>query len=372
MNADTSTPTKELPRKLVRFLVIGSTLVSFLIITPIVWVALTDPKASLPTPLMVVWGVLVIAIYLVIWLRYFMRAVRAHYPNRPRPVGSRSVLDRLFLGIPNEREPGFLAVVVFFVRQIGFSAVAILLLLLSWLFLLRPDLHPQDASATSLIGVLMFGPLVFFEELGRYSFVRRADRPLRALVIFTVATALACVVFDTRDYYAMAWSVSATILASVALYFGLRLPRRLPYVVAALIFAHTAIYVIAPRFDPGSDQSDVAVAKQTPNLAPVAPSVGGMQSWAKLYPGATIIKSGTDKILTLTDWQVEYKVHALPAQIDMFYEDVARTKGFNSKVTILEWHRFTQDSTRDNFSYMIAPGNGGGYEVIFEARAFDN
>src|ERR1700722_13721466 len=61
MKAEKSTPTKELARKLVRFLVIGSTVVSFLIITPIFWVALTDPKASLPTPLMVVWGVLVIA-----------------------------------------------------------------------------------------------------------------------------------------------------------------------------------------------------------------------------------------------------------------------------------------------------------------------
>ena len=77
MNPGTNTPAQELSLKFVRFLLIGSTVVSVLIIAPIIWVVFTEPKVRLPNPLMWAWAISVIAVYMVIWLRYFTRTVKA-------------------------------------------------------------------------------------------------------------------------------------------------------------------------------------------------------------------------------------------------------------------------------------------------------
>jgi len=67
------------------------------------------------------------------------------YAPPSRSPGARSLLhwlDRLFLGIPNEREPGALAVLVFFARQLALAVVAILIVLIAWL-----DAPKGDGSA---------------------------------------------------------------------------------------------------------------------------------------------------------------------------------------------------------------------------------
>lgn len=76
MDTGTNTPGKALSRKLVRFLLIGTTVVTLLVAAPYLWLAFTNP-ASLDSPLLVAWGVFVIAIYMVIWVRFVLRSLRA-------------------------------------------------------------------------------------------------------------------------------------------------------------------------------------------------------------------------------------------------------------------------------------------------------
>ena len=58
-----------------------------------------------------------------------------------------------------------------------------------------------------------------------------------------------------------------------------------------------------------------------------------------------------------------------PEQIDAFYEALAVTEGFSDKQTLLGYHRFTQDSTNNDFSYTVVK-DASGTQVIFEARTF--
>jgi hypothetical protein len=76
MDAGTNTPSKALSRKLVRFLLIGTMVVTFLVAAPDLWFAFTNP-AALDSPLLVAWGVFVIASYMVIWVRFVLRSLKA-------------------------------------------------------------------------------------------------------------------------------------------------------------------------------------------------------------------------------------------------------------------------------------------------------
>jgi hypothetical protein len=286
-----------------------------------------------------------------------------------RPGGLLGVLDLIFLRIPNEQNPGVLAVLVFFCRQFLFSGVAMMLLAAGYLVFVNPD-HLLDAPHDVLTGsIIAFGPLVFFEELGRYSMIRRAERPLRALATFTAATAAVCAL-AFRGYLPLAaWTVSATVLASVALYWGLRHRRYLAWLVAGLIIAHVAAYIAAPHSDTAHASAPKQTAEPSANLAPVAPSVGDMPSWARLYPGAKISQSKTQTLLGLTSWQVNYSVQASPAQVDAFYQKAAQDAGFTDTQTLVGLHTFRQKSTDNDFRYMIW-NDVHGPLVMFEARTF--
>ena len=122
-----------------------------------------------------------------------------------------NMLDAVFVRVPNERNPGFLAVVVFFCRQFVFSGLAMIALVLGYLAFANPHLT-EDPNFLVFGMILASGPLVFFEELGRYAFVRRAERPLRALAIYTAATAAVCALFFRNDLLVVAWTTGATVL----------------------------------------------------------------------------------------------------------------------------------------------------------------
>jgi hypothetical protein len=295
------------------------------------------------------------------------RTQRGLPPPQPlKPVstapGARGVLhwlDRLFLGIPNEREPGALAVLVFFIRQYAFEGVA---LLLFTTYLLSGT--NRTGGSGDLMRVLTFSPLIVFEELGRYSFVRRADRPLRALIVFTAPIVAISALVDRSDLLAFAWEAGWSLLASAALYWGLRHRPYLAYLTVGLIVAHLCVFEAMPR--------RAADPPHQANLAPVAPSISEMSASAKLYPGATINMSRSRKLLGLTSWEVEYAAHASPEEIDAFYQSVALSSGFTQDPLFHGLRTFERASTRDEFHYTIIvwPHTDGIANVSLTARTF--
>jgi hypothetical protein len=277
--------------------------------------------------------------------------------------GPLNILDRVFLGIPNEREPGALAIVVFMARQYAFTAATVLCVLIGWLSSGGPAAGAKAADGLGLTRAFAFAPLIIFEELGRYAFVRRAERPLRALIVFTAPIVAICALFDLNDLYGLAWEAGSSVLASAVLYWGLRYRGHLPYVVAALMAAHMAIFMAAPNADPTRGKPPAPT-----NLAPVAPAAGDMRSWAKLYPGGAIATSRTSTLLGLTDWDVNYEVQASPEEIDAFYRQVAHADGFAEEPVFAGLRSFKRDGDEDEFSYMAWRRASGSTVVSFKAR----
>ena len=102
----------------------------------------------------------------------------------------------------------------------------------------------------------------------------------------------------------------------------------------------------------------------------VAPPVVAMGTWAKLYPGGTITKNETRKLMNLTSWDIGYKVDATPEQIDAFYQALARQEGFDKKLSFGGLTRYDQSSTNNHFSYSIFEQPGGS-RVLYTAYYFD-
>lgn len=94
-----------------------------------------------------------------------------------------------------------------------------------------------------------------------------------------------------------------------------------------------------------------------------------MPSWAKLYPGAVVTESSSSTLLGLTSWKATYTVRASPAEVDNFYQAIAMARGFNDTQSLAGLHEFRQDSTHDDFRYMVA-SDAGVAPVYFEARTF--
>ena len=170
------------------------------------------------------------------------------------------IADRLFLWVPNAGKPGVGAFLIGLVRQCTLPFVLMALILI----LLAPV--SRQLAPPNPIGVAIgLGSFVVFEELARYAFVRRAEKRVRAMVIFTLATiAVECVTYFNPHLSlvhnlirrAPSWGVHAA--AGAVLYWALadrqpadrhpadRQPadrRRIIATVAALIGVHTAFDV---------------------------------------------------------------------------------------------------------------------------------
>jgi hypothetical protein len=294
-------------------------------------------------------------------------------PGRPPRVDPANpflkVLDRVFLWIPNDHAPGIPAVGLFLIRQ--FTLPLILMIAPVLVFLVAaPNANLVEGLGKMpnwLLPPFMMGSIALVQELGRYSFVRNADRPVRSLSVFTAA-AIAFVLLMYHDNLArLGLALVAQFAAGAAIFYGLRYRRWIALIVAAIVVGHTAVYMAAP--DLFGSQADSAKREQPASTSPDPPAVDDMQSWAKLYPGATVTESKTENFLGLTSWKVTYKVQASPEQIGSFYEGIATRRGFTDSTSLGGYHRFTQDSTRNDFSYAVVSETGVS-EVIFEARTF--
>jgi hypothetical protein len=299
-------------------------------------------------------------------------------PSRARAGGNAMssnpllrVLDRVFLWLPNDRSPGVAAVGLYLVRQV-FLPIAIIIAPIMMLMLisgsglmLNPAAMPKW-NGEAIVAIL-FGAIALVQELSRYAFVRRAERPLRSLIIFTVVV-VACILIVYHDrFYTPAWMIAAQLAASAVIFFGLRRRELIPFVLAGLIVCQTAIDVTAPQLFPAKEPPAPKVASPL-NLNP--PAVGDMPAWAKIYPGATVTKSKTSKLLGLTSWEVDYKTSATPEQIGAFYQQIAKEQGFEESGGFAGVHILEQKATSSRFTYAV-DSEGGVSEVNYEARAFD-
>ncbi|HLI68052.1 MAG TPA: hypothetical protein VKU90_16935 [Caulobacteraceae bacterium] len=265
------------------------------------------------------------------------------------------------LWIPRAENPGIPAVLLFLARQALLSVPLMLVAYLLFASVATAAGWPASVYAF-VTPALVFGGLEVVPGLARYSFVRHAQRPLRALGIFTATVIAMLVLFYHGSPYVLAWMIPVQFAAGAAMYFGVRRRLYAPALVLAIFTAQTTLDVAMPNF-----VYDPRVADAPPPLDP-EPTTDGMPTWGKLYPGAVVRKSETSGILGLTDWDATYTVQATPAQIDSFYKATADATGFNDEMTLAGDHRFTQDSSQDWFSYMII-ANGSRPEVLFSARA---
>ncbi len=277
-------------------------------------------------------------------------------------------LDRLLLWLPNERSPGLPAVGLFLVRQVMLPMVLLIgPLIVAGLAFPNTNLTQVFSKApawpAALFIFLCFGSV---QELGRYSFVRRADRPLRSLIIFTITTIMFVVIVYHDEHYRMGFGIAGQIVASGVLFYATRHRKYIVPILLAIIVSDVALYMIVPF---KSEHDGPKGKNQTPASAPIAPAIGNMASWAKLYPGAVITKSSSDKFSDLTSWNVSYSVPASPEQIESFYESVAKDQGFAAAQNFGGLHMFRQDDTGNDFSYSVSTGSAGS-DVNFQARTF--
>jgi hypothetical protein len=178
----------------------------------------------------------------------FDRPITSSRPRIPILV----FLDRVFLWLPNDSEPGFWAVCLVLLRQAILPWVVMLTPVVG-VALAKPGLfdrlrqRPIPGWAGLAFAALIFGSIALIEELSRYAFVRRAEQPRRAIIIFTAALVAGELLIFHDRLYTIAWISAAEILASVALYAALQRRLRPLIIVPAIIVVHTAIYVIAPQ-----------------------------------------------------------------------------------------------------------------------------
>ena len=298
----------------------------------------------------------------------------AETPSRNEPANPvLRFLDRVFLWLPNDSAPGIPAIGLYLLRQVTLP-FALMLAPFAILALVTPkfdllSLMASNSGLTWSIVAFAFGCMALVQELGRYAFVRRAAAPMRAAAIFTAVTVAVALLFYHDQLYTSGWMIAAQLAASTAIVYALRYRPYIFAVIAALIVGQTAVNVTAPRlFRPPPTAADSA-SPQPAVVSTDVPSEGDMQAWAKLYPGAVMTKTETQKLMGLTSWRVQYRVQASPDQIDAFYDGLANTEGFSNKQTLLGYHRFTQDSTNNDFSY-AAVTDASGTLVMFEARTF--
>lgn len=152
----------------------------------------------------------------------------------------RRLLELIFLRLPFEEKPGVLAMILTVLRMtiFGFAGTA-LLVLMGFRF---------DAVGRSLSWFCF----VFFEELGRYAFLRKAENTLRAAIFFC----LAIVLIETASYFRpgvdllayarlRAPSVAVHVLSTALMAWAVRHPKfKLP-TFAAIVLVHAAFDVWA-------------------------------------------------------------------------------------------------------------------------------
>ena len=148
-------------------------------------------------------------------------------------------LDYWLFWIPGSRKPGLLAFALFLLRVTVWPMVLSFLVLAP--FAAGLPRHPLLAISV----MLAFSVLV--EECGRYGFARKAEKSIRALVLFTALI----IAVETAVYWRASVSVAVNIglrapsmlvhmVASTALLYALRHRARLLPIVACIYIGHLA------------------------------------------------------------------------------------------------------------------------------------
>jgi hypothetical protein len=297
-------------------------------------------------------------------------------PETPPPASRPSnllfvFLDRVFLWLPGEHSPGLPAIAVTLARQ---AVLPIVLGIIPGLILLGSGANlsqflaakgHEDVFVYLAIGALI-GCLAVVQELNRYAFVRRADRTVRSLLIITVTQIALGLLFNHDRAYTMSWQAAEQVAASVALYFGLRRRDYIGPIIILIMVGHVAVDLTAPGFfrpPEAISPPPVAAASVT------APAVGGMQAWAKLYPGSMVTSAKSSTLMGLTSWQVDYMTHASADQVRAFYQAAATNEGFTDTQTLAGMYVYRQTDTNNDFR-VLAVQKATGTEVVFEARTF--
>jgi hypothetical protein len=185
-------------------------------------------------------------------------AVRANRPNEsvgeplqpPLAYQLFSFLDRVLVWIPRDRKPGGLAIALFLLR----------ITILPWLFALGPFVLAAIVSPTVLAAfrqhgprspaaglaavVLIFGSIALVEELGRYGFVRNAERPFRALALFAVLTSLILTAIFHDHPSTMIWLIGTEVATSAVLYCGMLHQKSFGLLVTVNVICHTALFLV--------------------------------------------------------------------------------------------------------------------------------
>lgn len=162
----------------------------------------------------------------------------------PRPLLSRlaHALDLVLVNVPDDSDPGLPALGLVLIRLIAATLTAVLLpagvLLAS-----TPD-APALLDRLGPSVVLVAFALVL--ELNRYGFVRRAEAPKDALILFTtmtLCTFMAALIASGAPLVATLAVAVAEIAASSALLFGLPFRKDRLHLLTALVVVHAAVLI---------------------------------------------------------------------------------------------------------------------------------
>jgi hypothetical protein len=164
-------------------------------------------------------------------------------------------LGRIFLWLPDERTPGALAIGLILARQ----AILPIVLILTPIFVLAaadPDLldelshHSLPRWTGAAATIVAFGAIALVEELNRYAFVRRAEQPRRAILMFTALAVIIELFICHGRPFMFAWLIVSEFAASAALYAVRAGGRPLALIVPTIVVLHTTILLTAPKVFP--------------------------------------------------------------------------------------------------------------------------
>jgi hypothetical protein len=281
-------------------------------------------------------------------------------------------LDRVFLWIPNENAPGFPAIGMALIRQtvLPFFLMLTPIVLLA---LINPSQfaqlrHTDSSWMLSGIMALVFGSVSLVQELSRYSFVRRADNPFRAILIFDTVTITFILLLFHNHIYTMAWMIALEVGASAAIYYVAQQRKDIIFVVSAVIISHASINIFAPQFFkmPATFEANTASSAMPITTSQAGqpsaledgvsssetPAVADLPSWAKVYPGAAIVENKFEPMFAGSKrWTIEYNASASPEEVDQFYQTTARAERFSSLSSLAGVRVFRQQDTGDSYFY---------------------
>lgn len=103
---------------------------------------------------------------------------------------------------------------------------------------------PSSPTAGLAAVVLIFGSIALVEELGRYGFVRNAERPFRALALFAVLTSLILTAIFHDHPSTMIWLIGTEVATSAVLYYGMLHQKSFGLLVAVNVICHTALFLV--------------------------------------------------------------------------------------------------------------------------------